>query len=95
MEEVFLELIVPVDTGVALYRVLLRSQRAYLIVAVTAKTGDIVSGSTIDRNVEHFIGIDQIVAEVFTHKEIRSNIILRSDGQVQHRVLETVLVLSL
>src|SRR5574344_1518326 len=95
MYEMSAETIVPINPGITLYGVLFGSQRAHLVFAVAAETRYVIFRSTIDGDIEHFIGVHQIITEVLTCEKVRCDLVLWRNGQIQHRVLEAVLVVSL
>ena len=95
MQTVGLVAVAPVKTGVAHHRVLLRSQRAHLVLTIGVNARHIIVGHTVDGDVVHLIGVDQIIAEVLHQREVAVDLILGTHAQVEHGVLKAVLVFTL
>ena len=90
-----IEALLPVEACVAHHRVLLRGQGALLVVVRASEAADVVAGRTVQGDVEHLVGVHQVVAEVLADGESAVDLVLRRDGEVEHGVLKAVLVLAL
>ena len=87
--------VAPVETRVAHHRILLASHRAYLVVYIRIHARNIIAGDTIQRDIQFLVGVDKIVAEVFAECQILVELELRRHREVDHRVLEAVLILCI
>ena len=87
--------VAPVETSVAHHRILLASHRAHLVVYIGIHARNIIAGDTIQRDIQFLVGVDKIVAEVFAECQILVELELRRHREVDHRVLEAVLILCI
>ena len=56
--------VAPIHTCVAEHRVLLTHERAHLVLTHTSHSGHVIAGHTVEGNVIHLVGIDEVIAEM-------------------------------
>ena len=87
--------VLPRQAGVAHERVLLREERTHLVLAGRGEALNVVVGHAVDGNVVLLVGAHQVVAEVLLQAEAGAEVEAGRHGNVEHGVLETVLVLGI